>query len=58
MKNRLLLITLLFLSLAPLSDASQKGIWPFRKKAKAAVEPIPNHAFLFRLADYLAERTK
>ena len=33
MKNRLLLITLLFLSLAPLSDASQKGIWPFRKKA-------------------------
>ena len=38
MKNRLLLITLLFLSLAPLSDASQKGIWPFRKKAKAAVE--------------------
>ena len=28
------------------------------EQAKAAVEPIPNHAFLFRLADYLAERTK
>ena len=28
------------------------------EQAKAAVEPIPNHAFLFRLADYLADRTQ
>lgn len=39
MKNRNIIVaTLLVLCLAPGARATQKGIWPFRKKAPAAVE--------------------
>lgn len=39
-------------------DGCAAAIDECTRKAKAAVEPIPNHGFLFRLADYLAERTR